>query len=127
MTAIIGNDGAITMVGGHAAIVRSWRARFPRTIVEVTGFTDTALRRNRAGLVAIEGSAVATPDTTSAIGATTIGGGGTVGFILALTAARTFTFQGLMSNVAPESDKNGQAVVTFDFVNGDSNTFTESW
>ncbi len=126
MTAIIGNDGSIVLNTGHAIITRLWRGSFERTIVEVTGFADVNLRRNRGGNFAISGSAVGTPDTAMAIGAMAGVAGGT-SMTLQIAAARTFILTALVSNTQVESDKNGQAVVTYDFVNGDSDAFTEGW
>lgn len=129
MTAIQGNDGTTTLPSGHGALLKTWRCRISNTIVDVSRFSDTAapvLSRHRAGIISIEGSASGAPDDGTTLGADSIAAGGT-SMTLGLTSTRTLVFVGLISGVSPESDKNGAASVMFDFVNGDSQTFTEAW
>ena len=129
MTSIIGHDGSV-ILGTHGtdALVRTWRLDFAKTVVEVTGFGDVNLRRNRGGNLAISGSCVASMDDGAA-GAPNPDGivaGGESSTFLASTG-NSYAFTALMSNVRIESDKNGQAVATYDVVNGDSDTLTEAW
>ena len=125
MAANIGHDGSVTGAFGEVALINTWRARAIRTPVEVTGFGDTALRRNRLGNTAIEGSCTGTPSATSPEGDTTDADGAAVELLI--SSGRKWAFTACITVVGLESDKNGKAVSTYEFVNGDSNTFTETW
>lgn len=125
----VGNDGGITLPSGtHDAIIRRWSAQFPRVISRVTGFTDT-LSHNILGVMNITGSASGTPsgnNTTTSLG---IADRVAIGSALTLTVGTgcSFAFTAAFQNISVDSDKEGDAGVSFDFENGDSNTFTETW
>ena len=134
MTAITGNDGSIsTWPAAHggattAGQLNLWRMRLTNTVVEVTGFTgQTVLRRNRGGLLSLEGSASGISDTAGTPGMTAIAAAG-ASMVLAAQSGNTFTFTGLISGFAFESNKrDNTAQITFDFVGGDANDFAEAW
>ena len=132
MTAIIGNDGSISTWpsthGGNtvAVLLDIWRARFDRTIVEITGFGDLTLRRNRGGNIAISGAASGKPDTGAGPGVKAgVSGGAPI--VLVASVGKTFSFTGLTSSVQLEANKNAGHPLVYEFVNGDSDTLTETW
>lgn len=136
MAAIVGNDGSfagINAVGaedmGGILLLNRWRATFSNVISEVTGFNEsmtTGFRRNRTGLLNIEGSAsgaahkdVAKSDPDAAL----YDGGeeiGTLTLSVSTTAtACTYAFAAVVSAISFDVNKLGDTLITFDFTTGD--------
>ncbi len=132
MAAIIGNDGNLTQMAAHAGqILDSWRANIINSVVEVTGFGDSTNRRNRGGLINLDGSASGTPDDT----ATNEPGAGAVvaageAITLTMQSGNTWAFTAVIRNITLEATKAGGTRVSFDFTIGDvsgADSFVEAW
>lgn len=129
LTNIQGYDGGITLpTSAHAGTIQRWNASFSRVTSNVTGFADS-VSRNRVGILEISGSASGTPtydaaNTSPGVSNTVAGGSA-----LTLTVATgcSYAFTAAFNAVNLSSDKRGDATLEFSFVNGDSNTFTETW
>lgn len=128
MPGIIGADGNITMVSGHGGILRTWTATVEKTVSEVTPFSNTTMRSHRVGLILVRGSASGVPDdsATGDPGAGAIAEGGGV-ITLTFATARSWSFTAAITGITGSSDKSADAAITFDFISGDADTFTESW
>lgn len=138
MTALVGNDGSITMPTGFTgALIRQWTANAEYVVSEVTGFTDARMRRHRRGLPLFRGSitgtaskdASATNPGAGATGGSTGSSAGPGGSSLVLTVASscTWTFTALMSNIGLGPDKVGDSGLTYEFIGGDADDFVEAW
>lgn len=134
MTAIVGNDGNFSGIASGAGLLNRWRATFAAVISEVTPFGATKLRGHRAGLIDITGSASGSlqKDVASSqpdIIPTATTGPFRVESTLVLTVATgcTLTFLAIMSSIAFDVNKVGDALVTFDFMSGDTDVLTEVW
>lgn len=141
ITSIVGNDGSITMANAedgtvHGGLLNRWRARCSYVTSEVTGFTDVKNRRNRLGLLSVEGSASGTPQFDAAVTAPQAGpivastsGPSPDGNALVLTSAAgcTWTFTAAIHAISMDMNKIGDALLTFDFMNGDADDFAEAW
>ena len=130
LTNIIGNDGAITLLSGtHDGSMNRWRANFASVVSEVTGFSDSTIRRNRLGMLSCEGSASGVPTfaaTQSQPGVGDIVAGGSA---LTLTVATgcSYVLTAAMSNITHDVNKLGESTLAFDFVNGDADSLTINW
>ena len=130
MTAILGSDGSVTLDAAHnGTLLNSFTFTASTVTTNVTQFSDSNLQRFRGGLQLLAGSATGTPDDTTGAGPGANAGavaGATTTFLLA--TAKSWAFTALLSNVTASSDTiGGAASVTFDFINGDSDTLTETW
>lgn len=126
---IQGYDGGITLPAGtHDATIRRWNANFSRATADVTGFSGTVIR-NRVGILSISGSASGNPvynDANANPGVKDFVAGGsalTLTVQTGCTYAITAGFNSWNFNV----DKEGDSSLEFGFVNGDSDTVTETW
>lgn len=127
MTAIIGNDGAITLPSAHQGVINQWQANATSVVSETTGFANNSNRTNRLGLLAIDGTATGLPQVSSpGPGASAIASGGAV-LVLTIATACTWTFTAAFSGIRLTSNKVGDALLVFDFVNGDADDFAEVW
>lgn len=129
LTAIVGNDGSVTMpTATHDAIVNAWNASFPRVVSRVSGFGDT-VERNRLGILSISGSlqCVAKFDAASTSPGVKDRVAGGSALTLLMATGCSYAFTAAFSNISMSSDKHGDATLGFDFVNGDSDTVTETW
>lgn len=125
MTALIGNDGNATLAG-HVSLLNRWTARFARTISDVTPFGNSVLTDHVAGLWGISGSASGALDAALAPAANSVDADG-VAIVLTVGASNTYSFTGIVSGIAADVNKIGDALITFDFVGGDVDDFAESW
>lgn len=130
MAAIIGNDGGITLPSGViGGVINQHSASFPRVVSDVTGFANAVIQTNRLGLPSMSGSASGVPAYNAAgtsPGFLDRGAGGdslTLTYITGCTVLATAAF----SNVTISSDKQGDAAIAFEFVNGDSDALTVTW
>ena len=129
-TRAIGNDGSITMPTATSnGVINSWRASFPKVVTEVTGFEDTNIRRNRLGMTSCEGSATGVPRfaaTTTDPGVIDRPADGS-STVLTVATGCTYTMNLAFSNITHAPSKLGDNVLTFDFINGDSDTLVVVW
>ena len=130
MTAIVGNDGNFAMTSGGGLLDR-WRATFSNVLSEVTAFGETSHRRNRTGLLGIEGSAsgkaqhsvVGTADPD----ATTRDAGAEDAITLTVATGCTYAFNAAFSLTSFDVNKLGDTLLTFDFVAGETGSLTIAW
>ena len=140
MAALTGNDGDIAFTGtGHTgSAIRLWTATVSYTVSEVTSFADAQNRRFRRGLPIMEGTISGVPDDAASSDPGVGSAGGPAAGDGVAGAVVTFTFDGsapvrtwantvVMSNIGAALDKNGDAVITFDFASGDVNDLAEVW
>lgn len=135
-TRVIGYDGTIgTGVfsassdnATHNAIINSFDVSFPRVVSNVTGFNDT-LEHNRLGITRIEGSLRGSPlmdaASTSPGVADRVSAGSAV--TLQVGSGCTYAFTAAFSTFRFGVDKQAGSDFSADFVNGDSDTLTETW
>ncbi len=122
MAKLTGATGSITIpdaAGGQDHLVTAWRGNLTREIHDGTTFDDAGnARRKIGGAYHITGSCDAWLDDTDPplIGTMDdVDGAPTTGFILTATTGRTYTFDGIISDIAPSVEKVGQARVTITF------------
>lgn len=130
MTALIGDDGAITLPSGvHDGIINRWQATFASVTSETTGFTDSTLRRNRLGMLSCEGSATGlsqfdAANTSPGVGDIIAGGSS---LVLTVATGCTYTITAAFNSIAHDVVKLGDSGLIFNFVNGDADTLTIAW
>jgi hypothetical protein len=127
MAVTIGTDGSVTLPTGHNAKLHAWAADFAQTPVETTNYGDSGWRTFRGGLKGGSGAAVAWPfhnEVTSTPGFAAIS---STGGSLTLTAATGCTYTGtaIISNIRHDTDIQGNARMTFEFVF--TGVITETW
>jgi hypothetical protein len=135
-TAVIGNDGSISTGvfnqasddATHNALINYFEVSFPRVVTNVTGFAHT-LQRNRLGLMSIDGMLRGMPLFDAASTSPGVKDRVSTGSSVTLTVATgcTYAFTAAFSNFRFTSDKQGNAEFEAQFVNGDSDTLTETW
>lgn len=129
LTNIQGYDGGITLpTSAHAGAIRRWNASFARATSNVTSFSDT-ISRNRVGILQVSGNASGSPTydaaNTSPGVTNTVAGGSPL--TLTVGPGCSFAFTAGFNGINVSSDREGDSVLEFSFVNGDSNTFTDTW
>lgn len=128
MVAIVGYEGNVTLPSG-GGVLDVWSARITRVTSETTAFGHTIHRTNRAGLKDITGTA--SGKAGDAVGDApdiqTLPADGGASMTLTVQAGNTIAFVGLISGIGFDVDKEGDSVVTYDFVTGDGDTLTEVW
>lgn len=131
MTAITGNDGNFVMTAGSGAgLLNRFRANFSNVISEVTAFAETSHRRNRTGLLGVEGSASGTAQldvASSDPDATIKGGGFEQAIVMTVATLCTYGLNVCFSNTAFDVNKLGDTLLTFDFVAGETGTLDIAW
>lgn len=131
MTAIVGNDGDFAFdAGSGAGLLNRWRATFSNVVSEVTAFAETGFRRNRTGLLGIEGSASGTAQkdiASSDPDASTRDAGFEEAITLTVATGCTYAFNAVYSAVSFDVNKIGDTLLTFDFVGGETGTLTVAW
>lgn len=128
-TQATGNDGSVTLPSGtHDAVARAWQASFPRVVTDVTGFSNT-YQRNRLGLMSVTGSVTCIPKYDAANHSPGVLDRVAGGSALTLQVATgcTYALTAVFGNISFTSDKQGDAGLTYEFANGDSDTITETW
>jgi len=144
-TYLSGNSGSCVLgaANEHNAAFNTWSATFTRELHDVTGFGDTG-RRRIPGIADISGSAggfmyndvgdSAPGVFQDAHGADDSTEEGHV-MLLKLNAACSYTFYGLLSDIAISSTMGGDATITMNFVLASGQQYTgnagtsvmESW
>ena len=130
MASVIGNDGSVTMPAGvHGGILNNWRSAFTSVVSETTGFGDSVKRRNRLGMLGIEGSVSGIAQagvSNAAPGVGDLVSAGSALVLLALTGC-SYTFDAAFSGITHNVAKLGDSGLVFDFVGGDADALTIAW
>lgn len=141
----VGNDGGVTLFSGLDLNVKVWAANISYVSTDTTGFSHQAKTR-RLGVLDITGSFAGQPTagnggtpfgtiTANAIHNKQLGGTIILGSYGSFTNA-TFTantssaglqFDAVVSSLAFNTDKNGEATLTANFELNDSNGPTVVW
>lgn len=131
-TPIVGYDGTASLTTAHNATLKAWSANFTRVVSNVTGFSDTGMRR-RLGMPDVQGSASGTMNyddvnTGPGLNATDWNRSG-VAITLSPAAgtACQYAFTGTIGQCSMSSDKLGDAPISFDFELAGGAIWTEAW
>lgn len=129
MTALVGNDGSITIATTHQdALLNRWRATIGRVVSDVTPFGATNWIRNRLGLMTITGTASGPVDDGSGDPINADTATHSVGLTLSIGSSRDWQFDAAITAFTLDVTKVGDTILTYDFVGGDSpGTFIETW
>lgn len=135
---LVGNDGGISLSNAtngtssaNIANFSQWDATFSRVSSDVTGFSDTGVRR-RLGVADIKGSAKGTFYYNSAnngpgIDHTNLDGCPIVLYAKSAATVCSWSFTGVVETIAGAVAKSGGSDVTVSFANSDGVAPTESW
>lgn len=135
-TRLVGNDGTISTGvfsqssdnATHNAIINYYTVSFPRVATNVTGFNDN-IEHNRLGITRIEGSlrgSTLNGATSTSPGVADRTAGGSSMTLLVATGC-TYAFTAAFLNMTFNVEKQGGSEFQTDFLNGDSDTLTETW
>lgn len=128
---LVGNDGGITMPTGNGANLNSWDATCSRVSTEITGFSDTGVRR-RLGVADIRGTARGSFYYNAAnlgpgIDHTNLDGAAIVLSPKSAATVCTWSFTGVIETIGGSVQKMGGSECSFSFANSDGVAPTESW
>lgn len=128
-TRISGSDGSVTLPAAtHEAVIRSFDLGFAYATANVTGFEDS-VQRNRIGMPALSGTMTGVPTYDAASTGPgfldAVAGGSSVTWLF-VTGCSIAATAGV-NDIRGSSDAEGDATLVYSFVNGDSDTITETW
>ena len=121
MGLVSGATGSVTLLTGFTAKINNWTANVDFGLFDSSGFGDNGYAHASPTIARISGSASGIVDDTAvaipaAVLAATFTPADTMAeLILGLTAARTYTFDALISNVRYNTPYRAGAMATIDF------------
>lgn len=133
-TTIQGDGGDCTLPNGFSAKLSVWSASMNVSIANVTAFDSKGYQENRPCIVDMTGSASGTcitgnagdaPVLVATLGVTFVPGNCKGNITLSATAAKTYIFDAVITNIKLSRPINGKMDVTFDFAS--TGPITQNW
>lgn len=134
-TALVGNDGSITMPTGHNAVINAWTGSISQVVSETTGFSDS-FRNYRGGVMGMRWTAsglpkadAAThsplPDSTDTLAMDVAGATITLTVAEAVSGASSYAGSAIIESLDISVNKLGESTLNYSGVI--SGTITQTW